>query len=116
MQIEQLIDSIQKRPKMFVKEERIEYIYYFLFGYCAANNKLSDNDIEQKFCYWFGKWLIMWIEDNVDAEYEPQTAYWYDDIKNITRKGQNEVTIFFYLCKGFFEDYKNKIGYFSWRD
>ena len=51
MQIEQLIASIQKRPKMFIKEEKIEYIYYFLIGYCAANNKLSDNDIERKFCF-----------------------------------------------------------------
>lgn len=116
MQIEQLIASIQKRPKMFIKEEKIEYIYYFLIGYCAANNELSDNDIEQKFCFWFGKWLIMWIEDNVNAEYVPRTAYWYDDIKKITKKGQNEITIFFDLCKSFFEDYKNKIGYFSWRD
>lgn len=116
MQIEQLIDEIQRRPKMFVKEERIEYIYYLLSGYCGANCKLSDNDMEHKFRFWFGKWLRMWIEDNVDAEYAPETAYWYDDIKKITKKDQNELTVFFDLCKSFFEDYKNKTGYFSWRD
>ena len=32
MQIEQLIFLIQKRPKMFIKEEKIEYIYYLLLG------------------------------------------------------------------------------------
>ena len=51
----------------------------------------------------------MWIEDNVDAEYVPRTAYWYDDIETITKKGQNEITIFFDLCKTFFEDYKNRV-------
>lgn len=116
MKIEQLITTIQKRPGMFVKEEKIEYIYYLLLGFCGASKNYANDNIEQKFCYWFGKWLIIWIEDNVDAEYAPQTAYWYDDIKRITKKGQNEVTIFFDLCKSFFEDYKNKIGYFSWRD
>ena len=44
MQIEQLIISMQKRPKMFVKEERIDYIYYLLSGYCGANNKLLKDD------------------------------------------------------------------------
>jgi len=117
MQIEQLIMSMQKRPKMFVKEERIDYIYYLLSGYCGANSKLSkeDDDMDQRFCLWFGKWLVMWINDNVDAEYSPKTAYWYDDIKMIAKNRQDEVNIFFELCNIFFEDYRNNTGYFSWR-
>lgn len=115
MRIEQLIASIQKRPKMFVKEERIDYIYYLLSGYCGANSKLSEDDMERKFCFWFNKWLIMWIVDNVDSEYLPKTAYWYDDIKALAQDEQDEVNTFFKLCGIFFEDYKNKSGYFSWR-
>ena len=33
MYIEQLIGSIEKRPKMYVQEEKIEYIYYYIFGF-----------------------------------------------------------------------------------
>lgn len=56
---------------MFIKEERIEYIYYFLLGYCSANNEYLEDDINGKFCCWFLRWLWSWIEDNVDAEYIP---------------------------------------------
>ena len=112
MQIEQLIFLIQKRPKMFIKEEKIEYIYYLLLGYCAATGALSD-EIDQKFCCWFGKWLMMWIERNIKANYIPKTAYWYDDIKVIAKNDHNEVALFYELCKKFFEDYKDKVGYFA---
>lgn len=71
--------------------------------------------MDQRFCLWFGKWLLMWIHDHVDAEYIPESAYWYDDIKRIAKKEQDEVTVFFELCSLFFEDYRNKEGYFSWR-
>ena len=115
MQIEQLIDSIQKRPKMFVKEEKIEYIFYLLSGYCGANGKLSEEDINRKFCLWFGKWLILWIQNNVNVKHTSQTAFWYDDIKTISKSEQDEIKLFFDLCKYFFEDYRNNTGYFSWR-
>lgn len=116
MQIEKLIDSIQKRPKMFVKEEKIEYIFYLLSGYCGANGKLSEDDINRNFCFWFGKWLIIWIQNNVNVKYTPQTAFWYDDIKTISKSKQDEIKLFFDLCNCFFEDYENKTGYFSWRE
>lgn len=113
MKIEQLITTLQDRPGMFVKEEKIEYIYYLLLGFCGASKNYNADNIEHKFCYWFSKWLIMWIEDNVNAEYVPRTAYWYDDIKTITK---NEVTVFFDLCEKFFDEYRNKTGYFSFRN
>lgn len=116
MKIEELLSDIQKRPKMFVREINIEYICYFLLGYCCANSELSEDDIDRKFCAWFGRWLIMWIEDNVDKDYNPKTAWWFEDIRWLTKSGQDEVAVFFELCKFFFEDYNNKVGYFSWRN
>ncbi|MCM1097616.1 MAG: hypothetical protein NC427_06075 [Ruminococcus flavefaciens] len=114
MQIERLIKSIQKRPKMFLKEEKIEYIYYLLSGYCGAN-RVSEDNMDCMFCTWFRKWLIMWIVENVDEKYSVKTAYWYDDIKAIAQGKQEEIKMFFELCDLFFEDYKNKVGYFSWK-
>lgn len=107
MYIEQLIDSMKKRPKMYVKEEKIEYIYYYILGYCSASCQFSDDDIDKMFCNWFWKWLVKWIKDNVDSEYQPQSVIWYDDIKIIAKEGKKEKDVFFDLCKLFFEDYKN---------
>ncbi len=116
MYIEQLIDSIKKRPKMYVKEEKIEYIYYYILGYCSANHQFSADDMDKMFCCWFWKWLIKWIEDNIDSKYQTKSAIWYDDIKEIAGDEQKEVKLFFELTKYFFEDYKNKKGYFELRN
>ena len=115
MKIEQLIYEIQKRPGMFVKEERLDYIFYLLSGYCGANHALPETEdtVERNFSVWFNEWLLMWIENNIDKEYTPKTLYWYDNIKEIVQSGENEFDVFFELCKSFFEDYKDKKGYFS---
>ena len=115
MQITELLYSMRRRPNMFIREVRIDYIYHLILGYCGANSKLPEDDINRKFNFWFGKWLIKWIETNVDAKYRPESAYWYDNIIRITPNGQDEVDFFFDLCDEFFEDYENKTGYFSWR-
>ncbi len=107
MQIEQLIFLIQKRPKMFIKEEKIEYIYYLLLGYSAATSALSD-EIDQKFCCWFGKWLMMWIERNIKANYIPKTAYWYDDIKVIAKMIIMKLHYFMSYVKNFLKIIKIK--------
>lgn len=116
MQIEQLIHSMKKRPGMFVKEEKIEYIYYFLLGFCGANKYYITDGMDHKFSLWFGKWLLMWIENNIDSEYAPKTAYWYDDIKTLAKNENNEVRLFYELCEEFFLEYRNKMGYFSFRN
>ena len=116
MEIEELIDAIQRRPGMYLLEERIDYIFYFLFGYCRANSELEDDNMDRRFCYWFWKWLLMWIKDNVDSEYQIKAMVWYEDIRRIAGDEQKAVTLFYDLCKMFFEDYKEKRGYFSWRD
>lgn len=115
MRIKELIHSMRIRPKMFVREVRMDYIFHFLVGYRVASAKLPDDNMDRNFCSWFGKWLILWIENNIDSKYRPTSAAWYDDIIRITPNGQDEVDFFFDLCDEFFEDYENKTGYFSWR-
>lgn len=117
MRIEKLIDSMQRRPGMYLLEERIDYIFHFLLGYCGANSDfLEDDNMDRRFCSWFWKWLLIWIEDNVDSEYQIKSACWYEDIRKIAGDEQKAVTLFYDLCKMFFEDYKEKRGYFSWRN
>lgn len=113
MYIEQLIESIDKRPKMYVKEEKLEYIYYYILGYCSASHHFSTDEMDKMFCCWFWKWLVKWIEDNVNSEYQTKSAIWYDDIRNIAENENEEIELFFRLSREFFEDYKNKTGYFK---
>ncbi|MCH5267595.1 MAG: hypothetical protein J1E62_04540 [Lachnospiraceae bacterium] len=110
MNIETLIEAMKKRPKMFVEEEKIEYIFYFLFGYCSSN---LDDDLDKYFCMWFGKWLIRWIKEHIDEQYVPKTALWHHDIKMIAGDKQDEAKFFYDLCDEFFEDYRKRRGYFA---
>ena len=84
MYIEQLIDSIKKRPKMYVNEEKIEYIFHYILGYSSACHKFSPDDIDKMFCNWFWKWLVKWIKDNIDICRE-QCNYVYEQMSSWMR-------------------------------
>ena len=58
---------------------------------------------------WFGQWLLILIKKNINSNYERTTCFWYDDITS--RKN----VICFYDLLLFYEDHKNKEGYFEWR-
>jgi len=115
MHIEQLIQTMKKRPGMFVREEELDYIYHLILGYCGGKCD-AVREIDHMFSCWFGKWLLQWIEENIDTEYVPKSSYWYDDIKAIAGDEKKEVPLFYELCDMFFEDYNEKRGYFSWRN
>lgn len=115
MYIRQLISSMRIRPKMYVEQERIEYIFYLILGYCAALSHCSTHDMDKMFCNWFNTWLIRWIEENVDSQYIAQSVTWYTHIKKIANREEDEVPLFFELCTLFFEDYDKMEGYFEWR-
>lgn len=113
MEIMDRINRMRRRPGMFVKEERIDYIFYNICGYCQGCYKYAEDDMDKRFHVWFGQWLMLWIVDNFDNEYTPKTVFWYEDIKAIAAQtGQDEVTLFYELCDLFFEDYINKKRYF----
>ena len=57
--------------------------------------------------------LQSWITDNIDSEYQTESAIWYEDIKKIAGDEQKEINLFFSLSKQFYADYKNKKGYFE---
>ena len=113
MKIMNLINVMRRRPGMFVKEERIDYIFYFIFGYCGGCHENAEDDMDKCFCARFGEWLRLWIIDNFDSEYTQKTFWWYEDIEAMAAQtGQNEAILFYELCDLFFDDYINKKKYF----
>lgn len=99
---------------MYVKEERSDYIFYFISGYCSALVSDKDSDVNKKFNLWFLKWLEQWMTDNDIENNIPNTLFWYDYIRCLTKDGKSELKVFFDLVNLFFEDYNNKRGYFEW--
>lgn len=86
--------------QMFVRKVRMDYIFHFLIGYRVANAKLPVDNMDRNFCSWFGKWLLIWIENNVDSKYRATSAAWYDDIIRITPRDRMKLTsslIYFYI-------------------
>ena len=113
MEIMDRINRMRRRPGMFFREERIDYIFYDICGYCQGCYKYAEDDMDKSFHVWFGKWLMLWIVDNFDSKYTFKTVFWYEDIKAIAAQtGQDEVTLYYELCELIFDDYINKNRYF----
>lgn len=51
--------------------------------------------MDKMFCCWFWKWLVKWITDNIDSEYQTKSAVWYEDIKEIAGDEKKEINLFF---------------------
>ena len=113
MYIEEAIGVLRKRPGMVVSKKTIEHIYYFISGSCFAGQYLECDEMDKMFSSWFGEWLLQWVKENMDAQYKPATSYWYMDIKEIAGGAEKEVPLFLDLCENFFDDYKNRRGYFE---
>lgn len=115
MYIMDLINSIQKRPLMYVQEEKIDYIAHLLMGYCiAASHNNAPSEMDKNFWAWFGYWLDDWMKVNYSNSYEVKTLYWHEILKDITDDEREAVELFYRLCKQFFKDFKQKNGYFNW--
>lgn len=107
--IEELINRIEKRPKMFVHEVRLDYIYYLLAGYigCAVQTKF----IEKKDIYFrekFFVWLKKWAEINFNKDYSGKPILWYDIIEDNTSSNEDAVAKFYALSKQFFVEYQEE--------
>ncbi len=114
MYIKELINCIQKRPLMYVQEEKISYISHLLMGYClAASHNNVPSEMDKHFWAWFGSWLDNWIKIKYSKDFEFK-AYWFETLKDITQDEREAVQLFYKLCKQFFDDYEEKKGYFNW--
>ena len=118
MEIYELLMAIKRRPLMYVREEKIEFIYYLLAGYCFAmyeHNTETNDNIDCKFVAWFGIWMEKWIKKNKLSDEISIPACWYEYIKKIAKNEKDECKVFYELVDIFFEDYNKKRGDFRWR-
>jgi len=106
MDVKQKIINIKGRPKMFISELRVDYIYHYLEGYlsCFKEFKLSiEDDINLIFFSDFSHWTHEWINKNlapVDFSF-----VWYKMIKDATKNEDDATNLFFRISDEFFEEF-----------
>lgn len=105
MNIKEFINAIGNRPKMYVEEMKLDYIYYLVIGYlgCTLINK-TDCIIEQKFKSHFPNWLLVWVKKNVDEKYERQSFFWHHILRDVTNNESEAIELFFKLSNEFFQE------------
>ncbi len=109
MHIQELIQNMKKRPLMYIKEVRLDYIEHFLLGFSYSVLKKDENEIDKLFHGYFQKYVIKWIRDNIDADYQVDSLWYHTSIRDITEGESQAVELFFKLCEEFFDEY-NEIG------
>lgn len=97
MHIEQLIHAMQQRSKMFMKDVRLDYIYYIIAGYCGAQRDDAENSLDKKFCGWFTKWLQIWIQENSKIDTLPNSTWWYETLL-MSSENEEEAIKLFLIC------------------
>ena len=104
MDIKTFISSIQNRPKMYVEEIRLDYIFYLIFGFLGSNMiNGSIYNTDQKFKIYFSDWVLNWITNNIDKSYEQKSFFWYHYLCDVTNSEEEAVELFFKLSSIFFE-------------
>ena len=105
MNIKEFISAIQKRPKMYVEEVRVDYIYYLVSGFLGSNliNE-SGCSIDRKFKAHFSNWVLEWVRKNVDESYDRKSFFWYQILNDVTRNENEATDLFFKLSNIFFQE------------
>ena len=105
MNIKDLINAIQSRPKMYVEELRLDYIYYIIIGFLGSNlmNKNACS-LDQAYKNYFPNWLLEWVRKNKNEYYEKRSFYWYHILIDVTNSEEEAIMLFFELSDKFFEE------------
>ena len=118
--IEQMIAGMEKRPGMYLPEERLDYIYCMIGGYCTGKrcasqlDEIDESDMEQQFDLWFWKWLMRRIEKTLGYERLPDRGHWYHYVEVLAGEG-DAVKAFYQLSKEFFAEYHARKDDLSWK-
>ena len=104
MNIKQLVESIEKRPLMFMEEKNVTYLYYIIWGYMIGKGGRDNNcDIDIRFRDEFSPWLRKQLKKhNKNYDYENYT--WNKALESITNTSQEAFDMFFSAFWAFFEE------------
>ena len=104
MNIKEYLSAVQNRPRMYLEEERLDYLYHLILGYVGSNLANEKNYKEDlKFVSYFSRWLLAWVRSHMNQNYEPKTMIWYHAIKDVTSSENEAIELFFKLCDEFFQ-------------
>lgn len=107
MTIQNLISIIKQRPGMFVEDNRLDYIKYFINGfYFQLSNSNCLTPIDEYFKNNFDDWVKSWIMDNRGINININVS-WYSQIILITSGNDMALNLFFQLVNEFFSEFKD---------
>ncbi|MCB5955327.1 hypothetical protein [Enterococcus sp. CWB-B31] len=102
--VEKLITSVQLRPKMYIAEIRIDYLYHFLLGRISAVMRTDlIEDIDLVFKRNFSRWTEEWMLEKFGKKYDE--LFWYKWFQKAAKTDQEAMELFFEASKEFFDDY-----------
>lgn len=94
---------------MYVEKIKISYIYYLVIGFLGSNLIKQDNyRIDRLFKQYFTGWVLNWVKENIDSNYEKNSFFWYRMLIEISDSEENAVELFFELSENFFEECRKK--------
>lgn len=108
MSIRELINSIKIRPKMFVAEVQLDYIFHFLLGYLGAE-KHNASEEERELCSIYAGRFVHWVHKSVNTNSSNPIEFdfiWYRMIEKVTNSEQEAAELFFKLSEEFFNYYE----------
>ena len=65
-------------------------------------NKMNYKE-DLNFSSFFPRWLLIWVRDHVDKNYELRNLVWYHIIEDVTNTDNEALALFFKLCDEFFQ-------------
>lgn len=108
MNVDELIQRIEKRPGMFVGNENLEAISHFIGGFLYSritSDKMSYVDIAFK--EQFHEWVKNTLEQNFAIQFDEERDYVYY-ITEVCKDDQERAKVFFELCADFFDEVRGR--------
>ena len=108
MNIEKLLEYMEKRPYMFIGELNFDYLFHFINGFLYHKGFSQEIDTINKFFERkFDEWVQKWIENDKNILFEEERDYHYY-IQNVCETQEECFELFFKLCHIFFDELREK--------
>lgn len=104
--VEKMIGYIKARPKMYVEEVRLDYIYYLLKGFLGCSNMtLFADEKDRAFKSDFYKWVVAKMKSAYNSDYSDRYFTWHHIIQQKANEiGVDAVSLFYQLSDEFFSE------------